>query len=346
MRTTTRRLWAVAALLPMLTLAAACGSHAAPPAAAGGGSANSPASLNVELDWVPNPDHVGLYYAEQKGDFARQHLTVHFLTPSNAADPIKLVGLNKVDLAVSYESEMFYGQQENLPVTAVATIVPVPLNSLIVNPKDHVTSLSQMKGKKVGISGIPSDGAVYDTMLKTAHLTPSEVPTVTVGFNLVPSLLSNKVDGIIGGYRNVEAIQIQQEMNQKPSVFPASELGVPNYAELVLVANRNRLASSKSYASTVRRFVAALVAGTNGAIKDPSGATSIMEQVSQYKVAFLQTSVPYTTTLLKPANGMKTGCIDEPAWQSFGNWMKKNKLIKVTPKAALISTDKYMPYSC
>jgi putative hydroxymethylpyrimidine transport system substrate-binding protein len=343
------RLRAVAALLPVIALAAACGSTAASSGGSGGGGggpAAAPANLALELDWVPNPDHVALYYAQNKGYFAKQHLTVNFKTPSNAADPIKLVGLNKVDLAVSYESEMFYGQQENLPVTAVATIVPVPLNSLIVTPKDHVTSLSQMKGKKVGITGIPSDGAIYQSMVKTAGLTPAQVPTVTVGFNLVPSLLSGKVDSIIGGYRNVEAIQIEQEMNQKPTVFPASELGVPSYAELVLVANRNRLASDKAYASAVKRFVAALVQGTNAARKDPSGATTIMEQVSQYKVQFLQRSVPYTLTLLAPPPGMKTGCINEASWQSFGNWMKTNKLIHITPKASLISTDKYLPYSC
>jgi ABC-type nitrate/sulfonate/bicarbonate transport system substrate-binding protein len=135
-------------------------------------------------------------------------------------------------------------------------------------------------------------------------------------------------------------------MGQKPAVFPASALGVPSYAELVLVANRNRLASDKAYADAVRQFVKSLVAGTNGAIKDPSGATQIMEQVSQYKVAFLKVSVPYTVSLLKPPAGTKTGCINVANWQSFGNWMKQNKLIKITPNASLIATDKYMPYSC
>jgi len=339
----------MAITVPLLVtaLAAGCGSTAAPPAASSSGSsAAAPANLKLELDWVPNPDHVALYYAQNKGFFAKENLTVSMQTPSNAADPIKLVGLNKVDLAISYESEMFYGQQENLPVTAVATIIPVPLNSLIVTPKDHVTRLSQMAGKKVGITGIPSDGAIYQTMVKAAGLTPAKVPTETVGFNLVTSLLSGKVDAIIGGYRNVEAIQIAQEMGQKPTVFPASELGVPNYAELVLVANRNRLASDKAYASAVRRFVKALVDASNAARKDPSGATAIMEQVSQYKVQFLQRSVPYTLQLLAPPAGMKTGCINEAAWQSFGNWMKRNKLIHATPDATLISTDKYLPYSC
>jgi putative hydroxymethylpyrimidine transport system substrate-binding protein len=341
------RLLAAAALMSAVALAAACSSSPAATSSSGSGGSGGSAvtNLSVELDWVPNPDHVGIYYAQSKGYFPREHLNVSLRTPSNAADPIKLVGLNKVDLAVSYESEMFFGLQEGLPVTAVATIIPVPLNSLIVTPKDHVTRLAQMKGKKIGITGIPSDTAIYTTFLKAAGLKAAQVPTVNVGFNLVPSLLAGKVDGIIGGYRNVEAIQIAQEAGQKPAVFPASALGVPSYAELVLVANRNRLATDKSYAKAVREFVKALVDGTKAAIADPSGTTTIMQQVSQYKPQFLQASVPFTLKLIA-MGGQKPGCIDEAAWQSFGNWMKTNKLIHVTPDAARISTDKYLPYSC
>ena len=69
-------------------------------------AAPEPASLVVELDWVPNPDHVGLYYAQEKGYFDDAGLTIEFRPPSNAADPIKLVGLNKVDLAITYQPEM------------------------------------------------------------------------------------------------------------------------------------------------------------------------------------------------------------------------------------------------
>ncbi len=72
------------------------------------------------------------------------------------------------------------------------------------------------------------------------------------------------MDAIVGGYRNVEAIQIAQEMGTKPSVFPASDLGVPNYAELVIVANRNRLKSSPAYASEVASFLVALSGADQG----------------------------------------------------------------------------------
>lgn len=338
---------ALTAVSALAILAAGCGSGNTNNASGGANAAAaSPAPLNVELDWVPNPDHVGLYYALNKGYFTKQHLTVHFQVPSNTADPIKLVGLNKVDLAVSYEPEMFYGQQEGLPVVAVAAVIPVPLNGLIVSPKIPVTSLCQIKGHSVGWTGIPSDGAMYLTMLQTCHLTPSQVPRITVGFNLVPSVLAGKVASIVGGYRNVENIQISQEMGKKAHDFPANVLGVPNYDELVLVANKNRLASSKAYADEVKRFVAALVDGTAAAMKNPSGTTSIMETATQYKPSFLTVSVPYTLRLIAQNHGMKTGCMSMSSWQSFGNWMKAHKLVHDTPSAAAVMTDKYLPYSC
>jgi putative hydroxymethylpyrimidine transport system substrate-binding protein len=335
----------MAVLALMAVVAAAC-SNSATPAASGSASGVVPATLNVELDWVPNPDHVGIYYAQDKGYFSDASLTLNLRSPSNAADPIKLVGLNKVDVSISYEPEMFYGQQEGLPVVAVAALVPVPLNSLIASPSSGITSLADIAGKKIGVTGIPSDDAFFQTTLKTAGVAASDVTKVNVGFNLVPSLLSNKVDGIIGGYRNVEAIQIEQESGTKPTVFPANELGVPTYAELVIVANSDRLASDAAYADAVKRFIAALVQGTDAAIADPAGATAIMKTATQYEPKFLDESVPYTLTLIKPAAGTKTGCIDSAAWQSYGDWMKSSGLITSTPDAAAISTDGYLPYSC
>jgi putative hydroxymethylpyrimidine transport system substrate-binding protein len=340
------RLLVAAAALALL--ASACGNSSTPATGPGGSSPHAApaASLNVELDWVPNPDHVGFYYAQNKGYFSRQNLTVNFRVPSSAADPLKLVGLNKADLAVSYEPEMFYGQQEGLPVVAVAAVVPVPLNGLIVSPKIPVTGLCQIRGHSVGFTGVPSDFAFYDTLLHTCHLSAEQVPHQSVGYNLVPSILSGKVDAIIGGYRNVEAIQIAQESGKTPTVFPADQLGVPTYAELVLVANKDRLSSDPAYADSVRRFVATLVKGTNDAIADPAGATAIMKKDTQYKPTFLDKSVPYTLTLLTPASGTKTGCIDVANWQSYGDWMKSSGLITSTPDASAIATDDYLPYAC
>jgi hypothetical protein len=38
--------------------------------------------------------------------------------------------------------------------------------------------------------------------------------------------------------------------------------------------------------------------------------------------------------------------MSEMAWQSFGNWMKSQTLITITPVASVLTTDAYLPYSC
>ena len=134
-------------------------------------------------------------------------------------------------------------------------------------------------------------------------------------------------------------------MNRRPADFPANALGVPPYDELVLAANARRLASDPSYASAVRRFVAAFVAGTGAAMRNPRQATTVMQTVSQYKPSFLRVSVPYTLKLLAPGNGTKAGCMSPRAWQSFGHWMRAHQLIHHAPDASALMTDRYLPYS-
>src|SRR5438094_5060905 len=96
------------------------------PGAAAGGQ-----HVTLTLDWTPNPDHVGLYYARDTGLFARAGLDVAIHAPSDPTAPLKLVAVGKTDLAVSYEPEVFLAAAKKLPVKAVAAVVPRPLNSLI-----------------------------------------------------------------------------------------------------------------------------------------------------------------------------------------------------------------------
>src|SRR5438876_7576580 len=101
-------------------------------------SAGSSQKLTLTLDWTPNPDHVGFYDARDTGLFARAGLDVSIRAPSDPTAPLKLVGVGKSDLAVSYEQELFFAAAKKLPVVAVAAVVPQPLNSLIaIEPRIH-----------------------------------------------------------------------------------------------------------------------------------------------------------------------------------------------------------------
>jgi putative hydroxymethylpyrimidine transport system substrate-binding protein len=336
-----RRALPVVAALALL--AAGCGGPASRGAAR---ESTAPAGVNLSLDWTPNPDHVGLYYAQQHGFFQRAGLRLSMRAPSDPSAPIKLVALNQVDLAISYQPDLFLASPERPPVKAVAALVPVPLNSLIALGGSGVDSPAALRGRKVGITGIPTDDAILATLLRTGGVARGEVRTVSVGFNLVTSLLSHKVDAILGGYRNVEGIQIEQETGTRPVVLPVDRLGVPSYDELVVVANAKRLDGDPAYAAKVRRFLGALRQGTTAAIADPHGAVAVMQQATSYKAPFLLASVPATLGLLRPASGAPVGCMDAAAWRSYGEWMHRTGLLPGPVDGASLMTDAYLPGAC
>jgi putative hydroxymethylpyrimidine transport system substrate-binding protein len=338
---------ALLALLVVVALVAAgCGGGAAGSASGSGGGQSGLQPVNLSLDWTPNPDHTGLYYAQRHGFFQRQGLRVTMRAPSDPSAPIKLVGLNQVDLAISYQPDLFLASQKGLPVKAVAALVPVPLNSLISLAGSGITSPGALRGRRVGITGIPTDDAILATVLRSGGLAPGDVRKVSVGFNLVTSLLSHKVDAILGGYRNVEAIQIEQETGARPVVLPVDRLGVPAYDELVVVANAKRLSSDANYAAMVRRFLDAVRGGSQAAVADPAGAVDTMRQATSYQPAFLERSVPATLRLLRPPSGAPIGCMDQAAWRSYGDWMHRTRLLSKAVDGGSLATNAYLPGRC
>lgn len=303
--------------------------------------APEPANLKVSLDWYANPDHVALFYAQEKGMWTDQALTVELKTPSDPSAGLKLVATGKFDLAVYYQGDMFYAGEQGLPVVAIGSLVPVPLNSLIALADSSVTSPETLKGAKIGNAGLPFDDAVLQTIQQQQGFSEGDVSSVNVGFNLVPALLSGKVDAVIGAYWNIEAPEIEIKTGTAPTVIQLSDLGVPSYNELVIVANTDRLESDPAYADAVSRFIAGMIAGTEGAIADPEGAAEILKANTEYSAEEVDAMTPTTLSVLTPPDGLAIGCFDLDAWASFGEWMSGEGLLKDPVDSTTIATNDY-----
>src|SRR6266516_2016427 len=258
--------------LALTLVLAACGNSPAKQAQAA--AKPGQAQIDLSLDWTPNPDHVGLYYAQSKGLFQQAGLTVRMRAPSDPSAPLKLVALRKADLAISYEPDLFFAAAKHLPVTAVAALIPVPLNSLIALPTAGISTPASLKGHTVGITGIPS------------------------------------------------------------------------YDELVVVANTTRLHTDPTYATTVRRFLATMISGISAARADQPGAITVMTKATTYTPKFLQASVPTTLNLLTPPANRPIGCLDQSAWQHYGDWMHATGLLKQAISATTVMTTAYLPTRC
>ncbi len=296
------------------------------------GSAGSAQSLTLMLDWFPNADHVGIYQAQAEGDFTKADLNVHIEVPSDPSDPLKLLAAGKVDAAISYEPEVLLARNQGLPLVSVAAIVQEPLTSIVSIGSKHITKPSQLRGKRVGDAGIPYQHAYLQTILARAHVPASSVKEINVGDNLVPAMLSGRVDATLGAYWNYEAIQLAQ-LHKHPNVIHMQDVGVPDYDELVVVVRKNTIVNQPDL---VRRFVQALARGYESVRSDPQAGVDNLIHASPGLDPKLQlASVDATLPAFFPSNPANPwGWQDPNQWNAYGQWMLTNHLISV-PNAVL-----------
>lgn len=195
--------------------------------------------LTLMLDWFVNPNHGPIVIAKERGYFKEQGIEVDIQEPADPSTPAKLVAANKVDLAVSYQPSLTIDVAAGLPLVRSATLIATPLNTLMVLDNKKIQSLSDLKGKKIGIAIAGNEEATIGTMLDKGGVNYEDVQIINVGWALSSSLASGKVDAIWGGLRNFETNQLELEGYKAKAFFP-EENGVPAYDELIFVANANK----------------------------------------------------------------------------------------------------------
>ena len=192
--------------------------------------------VTVMLDWYPNPVHIPIYLAQERGYFADQGLEVEIQAPADPNDPLKLTAAGKVQFAVSYQPSVITARDRDLPVVSLGALTQHPLSCILYLKSSGITKPADLKARKIGYSVEPLYRVLFETVAQKAGLKKSEYGLFRVGYNLSPMLLSGKVDAICGAFRNYEAIQIAQK-GQEVGIFPFEEHGVPDFYELVLIAN-------------------------------------------------------------------------------------------------------------
>ncbi|MBV8430326.1 MAG: ABC transporter substrate-binding protein, partial [Solirubrobacterales bacterium] len=294
-------------------------------------------SLTLMLDWFPNADHVGIYQAQAEGDFARAGLNLHIEVPSDPASPLQLLAAGKVDAAISYEPELLLARDKNLPLVSVAALVQQPLTSIVSVGSQRIKSVTQLRGKTVGDAGIPYQHAYLETILARAGVPAQSVKEVNVGANLVPAMLSRRVNATLGAYWNYEAIQLAR-MGKRPNVIRMNQVGVPNYDELVLVVRRSTLQDEPGL---IRRLVQAMARGYESVRSDPAAAVANLVKANPSLDANFQTAAVQATlpAFFPSAAGQPWGYQNPVEWNSYGQWMLANHLISSPAAVAAASTN-------
>ena len=281
--------------------------------------------VTLMLDWFVNPNHGPIVIAQQLGYFKQQGLSVDIQEPADPSMPPKLVAAGNIDLAITYQPNLIIDVSEKLPLVRSATLIATPLNTLMVLDDGKINSLSDLKGKKVGIAISGSEEAIIGKMLESVQLNYQDVAIINVGWALSASLASGKVDAIWGGLRNFETNQLELEGFKAKAYFP-EEHGVPVYDELVFVANAN-----KYDAKMIKAFNKAIEQATIYIVNHPQQAWNEFVSYAPDTLNNELNKRAWRDTLTRFS--LRPAAIDLKRYDDYAQFMFDNKLIKSMPTA-------------
>lgn len=314
-----RRLLPLLALLAVATAAlllGGCGGSS--------GGERPEADATLVLDFTPNAAHAGIYSAVSRGfdDAEGVHLRVR--VPSSSTDSVKLLLGGRAQFAVMDIHDLALADAQDRDLVAVMSIVQRPLAAVLTSAE--IRSPRDLAGRKVGVTGLPSDDAVLRSIVEGAGGDFDQVERVTIGFNAVPALLGGKVAGATA-FWNVEGVALRAARPDTHD-FRVDAYGAPPYPELVLVTSRATLRDDRAL---VDATVRALVRGYGVTVHDPASSISDLEgRVRGLDHAQLEEQLDVLIPALSPP-GSRIGGLDPSVLRRWARWEARFGIVDQPP---------------
>ena len=312
-----RRTFVALALLTALALAGC--SH---------GSEDRPnRSATLVLDFQPNAVHAGIYLALARDYDDAEGVTLRVQAPSSSTDSVKLLLSGRAQFAILDIHDLALAREKGRDVVGVMAIVQRPLAAVMAQPQ--VRRPRDLEGRKAGVTGLPSDDAVLDSIVRGDGGDPAKVRKVTIGFQAVAALLAHRVDAATA-FWNAEGVVLSA---QRPGIrqFKVDDYGAPPYPELVLCVSRETLQDDRA---TVASTVRALRRGYQEAIADPESAVEAL--VDSANVKRDETARELDTVSPAFTEGTsRYGALDPTALGAWARWEARFGITKRPPDVAL-----------
>jgi ABC-type nitrate/sulfonate/bicarbonate transport system substrate-binding protein len=322
---------------PLLTrtLAAAAAALAL---AGCGSSASSPKHVTLVLDFVPNAVHAGIYRALAAGYYRRAGIDLQVIPPSSTSTTLQLINAGKAQFGladgIDVAEQIAMGRDDE----AIMAIVQRPLGAPIALAREHLRSAAGLVGKTVGITGVPSDTAVLDTVVAHAGGDPAKVKLVTIGFDGVSYLEAGKIAAFTG-YWPDDGVTLAVS-GYPITAFKLDQNGGPAYPGLVAFTTR---ALIRRDPGLVRAFVRATVHGYEDTLRDPARSLSdLLARNPSIERKLARASLAAYLPIFD-AGGVPDGTLVASKIDALSSWLVEHRLISRPVSASRFGTNAFLP---
>lgn len=321
-----RRLRRLSACLLVLVTAVASGC--------GGNATGGTDDASVMLDFTPNAVHAGMYTAVARDFDGAEGVRLRIRQPSESTDAVRLLETDRVEFAVLSISDLALARAKGAEIRGVMALVQRPLAAVLARPS--VRSPRQLEGKRAGVTGLPSDDAVLESVVRGAGGSPAEVRKTTIGFTAVPALTAGRVDAVTA-FWNVEGLALRKEL---PGVreFRVDRYGAPAYPELVLCTSTRVLQED---ADLVTGTVQALRRGYDEVLIDPEVAVeNMLRRVRGLDRTELLEQLRTVQSSFKRGVG-RYGELDEDRLRAWAKWAAEFGIVEEAPTVGDVFTTRF-----
>jgi putative hydroxymethylpyrimidine transport system substrate-binding protein len=191
------------------------------------------------LDFQPNAVHAGIYTALERGYYEDRGVNLDVRVPGSSTDAPKLLEAGQAEFAILDLNDVAIAREAGARIMPLQPIVNRPLAAVIAADPDEVREPADLAGATVGVTGLPSDDAVLDSILEQAGVDPTDVERIKIGFDSVAALSAGRVDAATA-FWNAEGVALRA-LGTPTREFRVDDYGAPRYPELMLVTSQELL---------------------------------------------------------------------------------------------------------
>jgi NitT/TauT family transport system substrate-binding protein len=230
-------------------------------------------------------------------------------------DAIRELELGRADFGVASADQVIRALAKGSPVVVIAQLFQRdPLQWMFYKDRVAIGQLSDLAGKRLGVTFGKNDEMVMRTLLARAKISPDQVRLFSVRLDYTP-FYKGEVD-LWPVYINTEGIEIGGRLTragESIGFLDPGRYGVHFVANSIVTAQRTFTGKP----ALVKRFMRALLTGWQQSL-DPQNAQRAVAAVRPFNKEttseVLYEQLAATRDLIVPTSKTAIGAIDYPAW--------------------------------
>ena len=232
-----------------------------------------PDVVRVQLDWLPNTNHTGIYVAIAQGWYEDAGIEVEILPYSGVAGEI-LIDQGAADVAFSFPTYLPLFRSRGLDIVSIAAVLQTNPTEVAVLADGPIERPRDLDGQLYGGFGGPAEQPQWEWVVR-ADGGEGDIQGVILDTAAYEALYEGRVQAVepFVTWEGIEARQRGMELK----TWKYTDFGIPDFPGVVLVAGRSTIDND---ADVLTRFLAATIQGYEYAVSEPNDAAQMMIDVT------------------------------------------------------------------